>query len=104
MQIPVVPDVADVARAEPTLTPNDQKHAITYADAEGADWREISWIVLHIDPELEPDRDQALLRRSPRASQIGVAPRCSAEAGPSSDSQGQLTSGRTSAPRFPNAL
>src|ERR1700756_3263366 len=26
------------------------------ADAEGADWREVSRIVLHIDPEQEPDR------------------------------------------------
>jgi hypothetical protein len=24
------------------------------ADAEGADWREVSWIVLHIDPLHEP--------------------------------------------------
>jgi len=26
------------------------------ADQEGADWREVSRIVLHIDPEQEPDR------------------------------------------------
>jgi hypothetical protein len=26
------------------------------ADADGADWREITQIVLHIDPALEPDR------------------------------------------------
>jgi hypothetical protein len=36
-------------------------HAITYmrmldANSEGADWREVSRIVLHIDPEREPDR------------------------------------------------
>jgi len=35
--------------------------AVTYmrlhdADAEGADWREVARIVLHIDPEREPDR------------------------------------------------
>jgi hypothetical protein len=43
------------------LTVYDEEHAITYmrmldADAEGADWREVSRIVLHIDPEREPDR------------------------------------------------
>jgi hypothetical protein len=26
------------------------------ADAEGADWREVAAIVLHIDPEREPER------------------------------------------------
>jgi hypothetical protein len=26
------------------------------ADAEGADWREVARIVLHIDPDREPDR------------------------------------------------
>jgi hypothetical protein len=26
------------------------------ADAEGADWREVAQIVLHINPELEQDR------------------------------------------------
>jgi len=26
------------------------------ADAEGVDWREVAQIVLHIDPEREPDR------------------------------------------------
>jgi hypothetical protein len=36
-------------------------HGITYlrmldADAEGADWREVTQIVLRIDPEHEPDR------------------------------------------------
>ena len=53
---PLDPDVADLAPAEPVLTPYDQEHAITYlrmldADAEGADWREVSRIVLHIDPD-----------------------------------------------------
>jgi hypothetical protein len=51
---PLDPDVADLAPAEPALTPYDQEHAITYlrmldADAEGGDWREVSRIVLHID-------------------------------------------------------
>jgi hypothetical protein len=26
------------------------------ADAEGADWREVARIVLHIDPDREPER------------------------------------------------
>jgi hypothetical protein len=40
---------------------NDEEHIITYlrlldADAEGADWRHVARIVLHLDPEHEPDR------------------------------------------------
>jgi hypothetical protein len=43
------------------LTSYDERHAITYlrlldAEADGADWREVARIVLHIDPEHEPDR------------------------------------------------
>jgi hypothetical protein len=39
----------------------EEEHIITYlrlldADAEGADWREVVQIVLHIDPEREPAR------------------------------------------------
>ena len=41
------------------LTGYDERHAVTYlrlldADAEGADWREVAKIVLHIDPAREP--------------------------------------------------
>jgi hypothetical protein len=58
---PLDPDVADVAPTGPTLTAYDEEHLVTYlrlldADAEGADWREIVRIVLHIDPDREPDR------------------------------------------------
>jgi len=58
---PIDLDVADLAPSHPALTPYDEQHAITYmrlldADAEGADWREVARIVLHIDPEREPDR------------------------------------------------
>lgn len=58
---PLDPDVADVAPTGPTLTGYDQEHLVTYlrlldADAEGADWREVARIVLHIDPELDPNR------------------------------------------------
>ena len=39
----------------------DEQHVITYlrlldADAQGADWREVARVVLHLDPEPEPDR------------------------------------------------
>jgi hypothetical protein len=58
---PLDPDVADLAPSDPALTHYDQQHAVTYmrlldADAEGADWREVARIVLHIDPDREPDR------------------------------------------------
>lgn len=58
---PLDPSVADVAPAEPMLTSYDEQHAITYvrllqANGEGADWREVARIVLHIDPTTEPDR------------------------------------------------
>jgi hypothetical protein len=55
------PDVADAAPTDPVLTVYDEEHIITYlrmldADKEGADWREVAQIVLHINPELEYDR------------------------------------------------
>src|SRR6202795_2758290 len=58
---PLDPDVADTAPTEPTLTDYDRQHFVTYlrlldADSEGADWREVARIVLHIDPDREPER------------------------------------------------
>jgi hypothetical protein len=58
---PLDPHVADAAPSAPALTGYDQEHLVTYlrlldADAEGADWREVARIVLHIDPVLELDR------------------------------------------------
>jgi hypothetical protein len=58
---PLDPDVADTAPSNSVLTPYDEEHVITYlrlldADAVGADWREVARIVLHLDPEHEPDR------------------------------------------------
>jgi hypothetical protein len=55
------PDVADVAPTGPTLTVYDEEHLVTYlrlldAEADGADWREVAVIVLHRDPEREPER------------------------------------------------
>jgi hypothetical protein len=62
MQMPPLdPDVADTAPSGPVLTPYDIEHAVTYvrmldADAEGADWRDVARIVLHLDPDRDPDR------------------------------------------------
>lgn len=58
---PLDPDVDDSAPDETTLTTYDEQHIITYlrlldADAAGADWRRVAKIVLHIDPDHEPDR------------------------------------------------
>ncbi|MPZ34568.1 MAG: DUF2285 domain-containing protein [Rhodospirillales bacterium] len=58
---PLDPPVSDTAPAEPVLTGYDEQHLVTYlrlldADAEGADWREVARVVLHIDPDREPER------------------------------------------------
>ncbi|WP_456835411.1 MULTISPECIES: DUF2285 domain-containing protein [unclassified Bradyrhizobium] len=55
------PDVADDAPNEPALTAYDEQHVLTYvrllqAEGEGADWREVARVVLHMDPERELDR------------------------------------------------
>ena len=55
-KLPLNPNVSDTAPTGEKLTPYDIDHAVIYArildaDAEGADWRELSRIVLHIDPE-----------------------------------------------------
>ncbi|EIG61281.1 DNA -binding domain-containing protein [Bradyrhizobium sp. WSM1253] len=55
---PLDPDVADVAPHEPVLTTYDEQHLVTYwrlldAEADGADWKEVTRIVLHIDPDRE---------------------------------------------------
>ena len=55
------PNVADLAPADPAVTSYDEEHIITYlrlldADAEGADWRDVSRIVMRIDPDTEADR------------------------------------------------
>lgn len=54
------PQCADLAPTDPVLT-TCEEHTVTHmrmldADAEGADWHEVSRVVLHIDPEREPDR------------------------------------------------
>ncbi|OSI68546.1 DNA -binding domain-containing protein [Bradyrhizobium canariense] len=61
MKPPLDPDVADVAPHEPVLTTYDEQHLVTYwrlldAETDGADWKEVARIVLHIDPDREPAR------------------------------------------------
>ena len=58
---PLDPDAADSAPDDPVLTSYDEQHLVTYwrlldAEADGADWREVARIVLHIDPDHEPAR------------------------------------------------
>jgi len=58
---PLDPHVADLAPASSALTDYDEQHLVTYlrlldAAEDGADWREVSAIALHIDAESEPDR------------------------------------------------
>jgi hypothetical protein len=58
---PLDPDVADTAPTGSILTPYDIEHTVTYmrlldAAADEADWREVARIVLHLDPDREPDR------------------------------------------------
>jgi len=60
-KLPLDPDVANTAPSGALLTVYDEEHIITYlrmldANAEGADWSEVARIVLHLDPEREPDR------------------------------------------------
>jgi len=58
---PLDPHCADAAPDGPALTSYDEEHAITYirmlaADAEGADWRDVARIVLHVDPDDDATR------------------------------------------------
>lgn len=58
-------NVADVAPDVAAFTEYDEQHRVLYirmldADAEGAHWREVSVILLNIDPDREPDRAKSL--------------------------------------------
>ncbi|WFU19424.1 DUF2285 domain-containing protein [Bradyrhizobium sp. CB3481] len=58
---PLDPHIADIAPAGPALTDYDKEHMITYmrlfdAHQQGANWRDVSRIVLRIDPDIEADR------------------------------------------------
>ena len=55
------PKVEDEAPTAEALTLYDENHLITYlrlldANADGADWQEVSRIVLRLDPESDPPR------------------------------------------------
>jgi hypothetical protein len=59
--MPKSPAIADTAPDEPFLTGYDERHLVIYlrlldANAEGADWREVSKVALEIDPNKEPQR------------------------------------------------
>ena len=61
--IELEPDAADKFPWEDQLTPYDESRLILYlrlldAEAEGADWREVARLVLHRDPDAEPDRSR----------------------------------------------
>jgi hypothetical protein len=62
MRKPVLnPPIADQAPDVSALTAYDQEHALVYirlldAEADGADWMEVSVTVLRIDPIREPAR------------------------------------------------
>jgi Uncharacterized conserved protein (DUF2285) len=61
LNTPPDPPCADRAPTSDGLTPYDYEHLISYlrlldADAEGADWRKVARIVLHIDPLRERGR------------------------------------------------
>jgi hypothetical protein len=61
MQLSLDPDVADLAPTDPALTRYGEEHLVTYlrmldANEQGAGWREVSRIDLHLDPAREPDR------------------------------------------------
>jgi len=58
---PLEPDVEDLAPTDPVLTSYDEENLVTYwrlldAEAARADWKEVTRIVLHIDPDREPVR------------------------------------------------
>jgi hypothetical protein len=60
---PLDPPVDDTAPDAAVLTRYDEQHMITYlrlldAEAEGADWRDVTSIVLHVDATNEPGRAQ----------------------------------------------
>ena len=62
------------APSGPVLTAYDEEHMITYmrvldVDQQGADWREVSRLVLRIDPDTEAHR-AASLRKPPLACQM----------------------------------
>ena len=59
--------IVDSAPVEPFLTGYDMNHLVRYlrlldADADGADWREVAKIVLHLDVGKDPKRTRQVWR------------------------------------------
>jgi hypothetical protein len=72
--------VFDVAPTDDKLTDYDRLHLITYtrlldADADRVPWEEASRVILHIDPDAEPERarraHQTHLRRAQWMTRVG---------------------------------
>lgn len=68
-------------------TEYDEEHLVTYlrlldAAKEGADWREVSRIVLHRDPDAEPDKARQAfdshLARENGSQRLGICRLCEA--------------------------
>ena len=58
---PLQPPIADAAPTDSILTGYDEQHVVTYlrlldAEKDGATWQAVARLVLHIDPDREPDR------------------------------------------------
>ena len=82
---PLDPPVSDTAPSAGVLTSYDEQHLVTYlrlldAEEEGADWREVAQIVLHIDPAREPDRARRAWELASGASPLDDRERLSASA------------------------
>jgi hypothetical protein len=57
----IQPNLADVAPVSPIVTAYDEEHIDTYlrvlnAAQQGADWREVSRVVLRVDPDDDVER------------------------------------------------
>jgi hypothetical protein len=64
---PLDPLCSDRAPDVEYLTRYDQEHLVTYLRllngyADGANWRDVAYRVLHIDPRREPERARAALQ------------------------------------------
>jgi len=58
---PLDQDIANEAPDASVLTGYDERHLVTYlrllnAENDGADWTDVARIVLHLDPDHEPER------------------------------------------------
>ena len=62
------PRCTNEAPTAPILTGYDEEHLITYlrlldAETDGADWTAVARIVLHLDPDREPERARRASKR-----------------------------------------